>query len=657
MSNYKLVCLIVCFILGFIPSSDVLSKENVTLQLKWKHQFQFAGFYAAQKEGYFAEEGLDVTINPVNMKQSTSESVLKGEAQYGISDSSIVLSRLKGSPLVILAAIFQHSPLVLITPKSSDILNPLELKGKRVMYQRNIDDAVILGMFTELNITDDNHTHVPHTFSDDELLAGNVDAMSAYITDQPYYLQEKGVPVTIFSPSSYGIDFYGDMIFVTEQYLEENKEQVLAFRRASLKGWNYALKHQEEMVDWIIEQYKPNKSRDHLLYEARLTARMIQPELIELGYFSENRVLRIADTYKQLEMAPKDAQLEGINYSSYLNGNKQTKHWLQLSIAISIIIFLLVLLLWVLNQRLKARVHQRTRELKEANQSLERYFDILDQYVITCSTSEKGIIQSASQALCDLTGYTQQELIGNSYKMLRHPDDRSYIKLIKSVQKGQVWIGDIQLNSKNGQSLWIQNKVEPHVENGELVGFTMVSIDINDKKRVEALSITDGLTGLFNRRHFDEVIEAEYQRLRRTQNKISLIMIDVDDFKAYNDTYGHVKGDETLQAIAQVIGNEVSRPADLAVRYGGEEFAVILPDTDYEGTYKIAQRILNKVSALNIAHAGSTTTGNISISVGAINITAADITNTFSLIDRADKSLYEAKSKGRNCIVMSQNPT
>ncbi len=644
-----LLALAVC---GFTSLNQAVAQEKVTLQLKWKHQFQFAGFYAAQKMGYFAEEGLAVTINEVDMKRSTSEIVLSGQAQYGISDSSIVLSRLQGRPLVVVAAIFQHSPLVLITPKASDIISPLELKGKRVMYQRNIDDAVIRGMFTELRITEDDYIHVPHTFSDDELLLGKVDAMSAYITDQPFYFEEKGIAVTIFSPSSYGIDFYGDMIFVEENYLKANKEQVLAFRRASLKGWLYALTHQEEMVDWIIEQYKPNKSRNHLLYEARLTARMIQPELVELGYFSENRFLRIAETYKQLAMAPLDSKLEGVSYSDYINeDNKRAQFWLTAAAVILAIISLAVLILWMINQRLKERVYLRTRELDEANQALERYFDVLNQYVITCSTSEKGIITDVSQAFCEFTGYTKNELIGQSYKMLRHPDENAFPELISSIQKGQVWVGDLQLSSKSGKKLWLQNKTEPYMTDGELSGFTMVSVDINDKKRVEELSITDSLTGLSNRRHFDEILDLELQRLRRAKNKISLIMIDVDDFKAFNDTYGHVKGDECLQAIARVIDDVVCRPADLAVRYGGEEFAVILPETDSEGAQKIAEGIRNKVSAIEIVHTGSTTTGYITVSLGGASVLAENISEVSDLIKKADKNLYQAKSAGRNTSV------
>ena len=167
--------------------------EHVVLQLKWKHQFQFAGFYAALKQGYYAEAGMDVDIRAVDFASSAVEKVLNDEADYGISDASLVLSRLQGKPVVVLAAIFQHSPMVLLTKASSNIVSPMQLAGKRVMYQRTIDDAVLTAMFAEVGLADSNHTHVPHTFQDSALMADDIDAMSAYTTNQVYYFRSKGV--------------------------------------------------------------------------------------------------------------------------------------------------------------------------------------------------------------------------------------------------------------------------------------------------------------------------------------------------------------------------------------------------------------------------------------------------------------------------------
>ncbi|MGB2265177.1 MAG: ABC transporter substrate-binding protein, partial [Glaciecola sp.] len=203
-----------------------LAADKVVLQLKWKHQFQFAGYYAAQSQGYFASEGLDVDIREIDKGLIPLDTVLSGKAQFGISDSSLVLARMQGKKPVVLATIFQHSPLVLLTLKSSGIINPLELKGKRIMFSRDIDDAVLTAMFTEVGLSSSDYEQVPQTFKDDDLINQNIDAMSAYITDQAFSLPQKNIPINIISPANYGIDFYGDMLFVEESYFENNKQQV-----------------------------------------------------------------------------------------------------------------------------------------------------------------------------------------------------------------------------------------------------------------------------------------------------------------------------------------------------------------------------------------------------------------------------------------------
>lgn len=132
-------------LLTFVASESAAT-EKVVLQLKWKHQFQFAGFYAAQMQGFYSEEDLDVDIKPFVGEGGVVDAVISGSAQFGIADSSIVLARMTGKPVVVVATIFQHSPLGLLSLKSSEILSPLELKGKRVMYLKNADDAVITAM-------------------------------------------------------------------------------------------------------------------------------------------------------------------------------------------------------------------------------------------------------------------------------------------------------------------------------------------------------------------------------------------------------------------------------------------------------------------------------------------------------------------------------
>lgn len=164
------------------------------------------------------------------------------------------------------------------------------------------------------------------------------------------------------------------------------------------------------------------------------------------------------------------------------------------------------------------------------------------------------------------------------------------------------------------------------------------------------LAKTDGLTGLANRRHFDEVLEKEFARLQRSGAPLSLLILDVDHFKAYNDTYGHIAGDECLRRIAEIFNKHLNRPSDLAARYGGEEFAGIMPETDHAGTALLAEQIRADVAALNIAHSSSPTAEHVTISLGVATINCVGMSSPTQALELTDKQLYRAKSEGRDRV-------
>ena len=165
------------------------------------------------------------------------------------------------------------------------------------------------------------------------------------------------------------------------------------------------------------------------------------------------------------------------------------------------------------------------------------------------------------------------------------------------------------------------------------------------------LANTDGLTGISNRRRFDQVLEKEYARLPRSDTPLSMLLLDVDHFKAFNDTYGHVAGDECLKRIAKVVENRLNRSSDLAARYGGEEFAGILPDTDSMGAVQLAELIRSDVESLQIPHETSSTRGHVTVSLGVATLTCPGCRTSTDMVASADKCLYRAKSDGRNRVV------
>ena len=161
---------------------------------------------------------------------------------------------------------------------------------------------------------------------------------------------------------------------------------------------------------------------------------------------------------------------------------------------------------------------------------------------------------------------------------------------------------------------------------------------------------TDGLTGIANRRRFDEVLEAEYARLRRSGAPLSLIFLDVDKFKAFNDTYGHIEGDQCLREVAAILRKLLLRAPDFAARYGGEEFAMILPETDHTGAVTLAEKIRVEVADLAIPHRASQIENYLTVSLGVVTLDCAKVASPVDALNMADRQLYLAKAAGRNRI-------
>lgn len=197
-------------------------------------------------------------------------------------------------------------------------------------------------------------------------------------------------------------------------------------------------------------------------------------------------------------------------------------------------------------------------------------------------------------------------------------------------------------------------------EDGTLIAVVETLRDITEQKlaqmALENIASTDGLTGLANRRTFDKTLETEWRRARREQAPLSLLMADIDHFKAFNDTYGHQMGDECLNKVAQALGAQASRPADLAARYGGEEFVVLLPTTTSDGAMQVAERVRHAVSALKIPHGGTEGASWVTLSLGAATIVPTADLSPQALVRIADEALYAAKRAGRNRVSSAPLP-
>ena len=196
-------------------------------------------------------------------------------------------------------------------------------------------------------------------------------------------------------------------------------------------------------------------------------------------------------------------------------------------------------------------------------------------------------------------------------------------------------------------------------ENGEFIGLLSAMNFFEYYKDVEEhlsnLAINDGLTGIYNRRYFDETLAREWKRTKREKAPLSLIMLDIDYFKKYNDTYGHQAGDECLRQVATTISGALRRPADMAARYGGEEFVVVLPNLKLEDSAKFGETIRAKIEALKMEHKQSDANPFITVSLGIASVVPSSISSYEELVGAADKALYSAKNKGRNRVCVAQD--
>ncbi len=302
--------------------SPALALDKVTLQLKWHHQFQFAGYYAAKELGYFNEAGLDVTLDPAINDVNPINHVLNGGAQYGVGSSDLLLIRNSGKPVVVLAVIFQHSPYVLLAMQRNGIESVHDLIGKKVMIDPYATE--IIAYLKKSSVPLERLIQIKsNSYAADDLISGKADAYAGYSTNDPWYLNKAGVKYLTFTPRAEGIDFYGDNLFTTEAEIKKHPDRVQAFLEASLKGWRYALKHPEELADLMIAKgYSRPEDRAKLLYEAKSSAQLIHSDLIEVGHMHEERWQHMVDTYADLGMLPKNFSLNGFIYAEPKESSK-----------------------------------------------------------------------------------------------------------------------------------------------------------------------------------------------------------------------------------------------------------------------------------------------------------------------------------------------
>ena len=754
-----------------MPPQTIKEPQAISLQLKWKHQFQFAGYYAAKFKGFYAEEGLDVTIKPRDLFKNNIQQVLDGESQYGIADSMLLLYQAKGAPLAIVAPIFQHSPQVLMTLESSGLDSLFKLEGRNVMfYQKDTDGFPLLSMLHHNSVDVDLNRFMAKP-GPQILLDKKVDAYPGYLSNEPYFFKQIGIDINIIHPMHYGIDLYGDLIFTHQAEIEHHPERVAAFKRASLKGWAYALQHPEEVIDYLIDELQVQRSRDHLRYEARVIADAIQANSIPLGQLNEGRLQYIQNLFINHGLIETTFDLsEGIYrpQKTLLNFTPQELRWMKLNPDIKVAIDVNWPPFEFVNEEGEYDgiakdyfdyLHQQTglnfipstdlswsqavnkmksRELDmygavmktPERQTYTKYTKPYIQFPMVIAT-QKGenyipdLNKLQNKTVAAVKDYAAHELISEHYPHLDILTVNDIDEGLRAVSQGQAYgyvdnlavIGyhikkqgmtNIQISGETpfdaGISMavrsdwpelhsilskvfaamdaetqavinnpWLQVEYKTQIEWKKIVyallpvGIVMLIVLFYNRKlrnlnralqtsnqtliqtqqdlrttnkKLELLSVTDFLTGAYNRQYLDQSLDKELNRAERYQTRFSVLLIDLDNFKTINDRYGHLVGDEVLKETYRALTDQ-TRKSDMIGRWGGEEFLVICPSTDLPQALELAQKILHHIEQLEF-HEKFTQTA----SIGVAAYQPGD--NNASLIERADQRLYQAKSQGKN---------
>lgn len=624
---------------GTVASSPDLLP--VTLQLKWQHQFQFAGYYAALEKGFYQDAGLDVTLLEAKTGQNAIQTVLDGQAEFGVGTSDLLLNYFHGDPVVVLAAIMQHSPLGLATLKTSGISNIHQLADEKLMIEPNSTE--LFAYFQNEGIQLNRLKLVEHSHRSQDLIDGKVQAMSVYTTDETFDFETRGLEYQLFLPSMSGIDFYGDNLFTTQTLIEKDPELVEAFRKASMEGWNYAMQNPEEVIDWILSKYSQRKTRGHLRYEAEKMRELMKPELVEIGYINPGRWQQNAHTYHQMGMLPENFNIDGMLYE---HSKEQAYRHLQHQFYWLLAILLMVVVL-------AAIFYHQYHLANLRRQQFETLF--LNAPVSLMEIDPQGVIHNWNQEAENTFQYKAIEVIGkNVFDLLVPKKNLSSVEaIISSAWKDEQLIYSENSNiRKDGEELLCKWANMPFdTEHKSLKRVICMARDVTSEKALEEKLFQaahyDDLTGLPNRALVLTLLKEDLADAKRHGNDIAILFIDLNGFKSINDNYGHLAGDAVLKKTAVKIQNAL-RESDTVGRLSGDEFLAIVKDLKDK---RQLQKVIDKIDqAILEPIEVEQKTLTISASIGC-SFYPDDAQEVEELIRFADQSMYKVKAAYYQTVV------
>ena len=456
----RFLCALLLAVLSGAPAL-AWALEAVSLQLKWTHAFQFAGYYAAREKGFYREAGLEVSLVEATPGNDPVNAVIDGQAQYGVGNSSLLLLRKAGQPVVVLANIFQHSPLVLIARQHRATQGIHDLLDQPIMLEKYSDE--LLAYLKQEGIPLNRLKLLEHSFNTRDLIDGKVEAISAYVTQEPFDLENSGFSYQTYTPRSAGIDFYGDNLFTTESELKNHPERVKAFRQASLRGWQYAMDHPEEIIDLIVSQYPDRHPRAFYQFEAGRMVDLLRADLIEIGYMHPGRWRHIADTYAELGLLPSDFSLQGFLYQP---DPESDLGWLYPALAVLAVVGAIIVYILRINRRLSRALDDSEAAHQALQVSETRHRLLADNASdVIWTTDLEGRFTYISPSVEKLRGYTVGEVMnqsaGQRLTAASIPIACDGIgRLIQAIRAGQpapTFRAELEQPCKNGSTVWTRN--------------------------------------------------------------------------------------------------------------------------------------------------------------------------------------------------------
>ncbi len=639
------------------------AQTSVTVQLRWHHAFQFAGYYAAVEKGYYKEAGLAVQLKDARPGLDVVDEVVSGRADFGIGNSGLLIDRLAGKPVVVLATIFQHSPLVLLTRREQGVPSVHDLIGRRVMLEPGADE--LLAYLRKERIPVERLKFVEHTFNPQSLINGEVDAISAYSSNEPYFLEAAGIDYQVYTPRSAGIDFYGDNLFTTEGLLRRSPETVQAFREASLRGWRYALDHPDEIARLIHTRYESKLPLEFFLFEAHQTIPLVRPDLVDVGYMSTGRWKHIAEVYAEIGMLPRGFDFKGFLYEPVRDDLNGLRTYLGAALGVIGLITLVAAYIHHINRRLHRSVAETRRAAERLEASEEKYrllTETMKDVVWTLDTDTLRFIY-VSPSVERLRGYTADEALAMPFEATFLPRDADELRaLVRQRARSFVdnpntpprfYTDEVEQPRKDGSTVWIEVVTtycrNPRTDKVELHG---VSRDISERRasqaRIAYMAEHDMLTDLPNRTLVTDRLRQALAAARRNRHRVALLYIDLDRFKPVNDAYGHAVGDQLLREAA-VRMRLCVRESDTVGRFGGDEFVVLLPHIDSGHDAELVAEKIRLALAESFQIDGLRLDVSSSIGIAVYPEHGAD---DVSLLLHADGAMYAAKHGGRNRVTV-----